>query len=482
MSEFDIVGFSLSYELTYTNVLDMLRAGGITVLSEKRSQEEPLVIAGGACCYNPEPMSRFIDVFIVGDGEESSLKFVDRYKKLKKKGLNRKELIKSFSGLEGVYVPALYEEKYCDNKFSGLEPVSEDVPCVIKKVSVKNFEESYYPAKQIVPFVKIIHDRMVVEIMRGCPNQCRFCQASSINYPVRIKTPGKIRKICRDTYKNTGYENIALLSLSSINYPYLKDVISGLNSDFKGEGVGVSIPSLRVDEAFYELPEMIAAIRKTGLTFALESADDGLRKSLGKKIDLQVFCKSAEMAFKHGWQRMKLYFMVGFPGEYEDEVDKIIEIAQKLSILRKRVASKSAEVKVSVNAFIPKPHTALQWLGMGDKESLLKIRRKLTASSSKKVKFEFHNIDQSIVEACLARGNRKISDVIYEAWLKGAKMDGWTEFFSFKIWEDAFEQNGINIYEYACGRYSLNDVLPWAHIKIERNEEYLRKEFKNSGF
>ncbi|MBU0684158.1 MAG: radical SAM protein, partial [Candidatus Omnitrophica bacterium] len=384
--------------------------------------------------------------------------------------------------VEGVYAPSLYEENYSGNKFLGIKPILKNVPSVINKTLVENFEDSYYPVKQIVPFVKIIHDRMVVEIMRGCPNQCRFCQASSINYPVRIKTPAKIREICRDTYKNTGYENIALLSLSSINYPYLKDLVGGLKNDFKNEGVGVSIPSLRVDEAFYELPEMMSTIRKTGLTFALESANDDLRKSLGKKIDLQVFCKSAEIAFKHGWQRIKLYFMVGFPGEYEDEVEKIIEAAKKLSILRKTVSSKSAEVKVSVNAFIPKAHTALQWLGMSDKESLLKTRRKLMASSSKKVKFEFHNIDQSIVEACLARGNRKTSDVIYEAWTKGARMDGWTEAFNFKIWEDAFKENGIDIYDCACKRYSVLDVLPWAHIKIGRNEEYLRNEFKDSGF
>ncbi|MFH1552638.1 MAG: TIGR03960 family B12-binding radical SAM protein [Candidatus Omnitrophota bacterium] len=482
INKFDIVGFSLSYELTYTNVLSMLHLGGITLPSKNRREDEPLIIAGGACCYNPEPMSAFIDVFIIGDAEEVLPKFIDEYRRARSKNHGRKKNLKGLSGLEGVYVPSLYEAEYSGGRFLGIKPTEEGVKTEVKKATVTDLENAYYPVKQIMPLVKIVHDRIAVEVMRGCPNRCRFCQAGSVNRPVRIRTPDRVRDICQEVYKHTGCERIALLSLSSVNYPFLADLVRSLNRDFHEKGVGISIPSLRVDEAFYGLPEMISTIRKAGLTFAPESASAVIRESLGKDMDSQVLCKSALLAFRYGWRRMKLYFMVGFPGEPQDEAEKIVKLARELSVLKKTVSGGAAEIKVSVNPFIPKAHTPFQWLGMKERSALSRVKEDLLSSSSRKIQVEFHNLDQSLLEACLSRGDRRLSGVIYTAWQKGARMDSWTDFFNFKIWEEAFSENGLDIHDYARRHYALRDILPWSHINTGVDSKNLEAELEASGF
>jgi len=482
ISEFDIIGFSLSYELTYTNVLNMLDLGGVPVRSSDRKDDDPIVIAGGACSYNPEPMSPFIDAFILGDGEEALPGFIKRFSELKKSIKGRKELLRALSEEKGVYVPSLYEAEYSGKKFKGLKPVDESVPGTIEKNVIKDINEAYYPVNQIVPLIKIVHDRIAVEIMRGCPHRCRFCQASAINRPVRIRSLENTRQICRETYRNTGYETVALLSLSSVNYPYLTDLMKGLGEDFPNREVGISIPSLRVNEAFYELPEMVSAIRKVGLTFAPESADNSIRSSLGKDIDLGVLCKSASLAFQHGWNRMKLYFMVGFPGETSEQMEQIITLSKEISNLKRSVSKGAAEIKVSINPFIPKPQTSFQWIGMRTKEELSLAKNMLMFHKSKKIKVEFSDIQQSLLEACMSRGDRKVSEAIYSAWKKGAKMDGWRDFFNFGLWRDSFRENDMEIEEYATRNYDLSDPLPWDHINTGTNKEQLKKELIKSGF
>ena len=352
---------------------------------------------------------------------------------------------------------------------------------MIEKRHLPDLENAYSPVKQIVPLIKIVHDRIAVEVMRGCPNRCRFCQASGVNRPVRMRSPERLRRICRETYLNTGYEQIALLSLSSINYPHLPELVKGLNGDFRGKGVSISIPSLRVDEKFYDLPEMISVVKKSGLTFAPESANDYVRQAIRKDIDPEVLCRSALEAYRHGWRKLKLYFMVGFPGEPEAETENIIRLARDLSRLKKEVSGGAAEIKVSVNPFMPKPHTPFQWLGMREKNVLAEARNKLLVNSSRKVQLEFHDINKAALEACLSRGDRRIGNVIYSAWKKGAKMDGWSEFFNFSIWEESFKDNGLDVWRLAAGTYGLDETLPWSHINAGIDERSLKAELAASG-
>lgn len=480
ISSFDMLGFSLSYELTYTNVLSMMSLGGVSVRADERGEEEPLVIAGGVCAYNPEPMSVFIDAFLIGDAEELFPEFIRRFKKLKGEGCSRRDILRKLSALDGVYIPSLYKIAQNDPRTFAPEPIYPDVPAVIKSAKVLDLENAFYPVKQIVPYVNIVHDRIAVEIMRGCPNRCRFCQASAVNRPVRIRSEKRIREICRESYRLTGMEDIALLSLSSVNYPHLAGVAKGINEDLKGKGVGLSIPSLRVDESFYELPEVISVIRKAGLTFAPESADMSIVKAIAKDIDTDVLIKSVKIAFEKGWRSLKLYFMVGFPQYVKNEAESIIALVKKISSMKGPRSKDAAEIRVSVNPFIPKAHTAFQWHGMEKRDELERKREILYSSSNKKIKMSFHNMDQSFLEGALARGDRRVAEVIYTAWSNGASMDGWIEFFDPRIWEDAFKAKGLDMMELASRSFELEEKLPWDHIDCGYSKDILKKEFTAS--
>jgi radical SAM superfamily enzyme YgiQ (UPF0313 family) len=451
-------------------------------MSSERGENDPVVIAGGACCFNPEPMSDFIDAFIIGDAEEILNTFISEYREIKQKGLARQDILLCLSKIPGVYVPSLYEARYENGSFFSLDPLFAGVPEQIKKNVLKDFENAYYPVKQIVPYIKIVHDRLTLEIMRGCPNKCRFCQARIINRPVRIRSIDKIRHLVRDGYEATGYEQVALLSLSSMNYPGIKDLLSALMQDFPSRLVSFSVPSLRIDEAFYSLPEMMAAIKKTGLTFAPETASDTLREALGKDIHMQVLCNSVRLAYENGWRRVKLYFMVGFPGERKEEVGSIVNLSRKISNLRKELFKSAAEVKVSINAFVPKAHTPLQWVGMRSREELLFMRKELIRKNSKKIQISFADLEQAELEAAMARGDRRLGKVIYSAWEKGALMDGTLELFDRTIWDKAFEQHCMSVDQFARMEYSLKDPLPWDHIITEVSKDILKKELLESGF
>ncbi len=351
----------------------------------------------------------------------------------------------------------------------------------MEKLSVENLEKAFYPVKQIVPLIKVIHDRIAVEVMRGCPNRCRFCQASIINRPVRIRKPKEVRRLCVETYRNTGFDMIALLSLSSVNYPFLEELVKGLGEDLGGLGVGVSIPSLRRDEAFYNLPEMISGIKKTGLTFAPESASDRTRTEIGKEVDMGVLCKSAEIAFRHGWKKLKLYYMAGFPAEGEEEVSRISETAREISLLRGR-ARQAAEIRVSVNPFVPKPHTPFQWLPMKNLQELIKIKLLIEAGSSRSLTIEFNEPRRALLEGAMTRGDRRMGEVIRRAWEKGAKMDSWEEFFSYRLWEESFRECGFELEACATKFFPLEGNLPWQHVSTGVDPETLKEELLKSGY
>jgi radical SAM superfamily enzyme YgiQ (UPF0313 family) len=427
-------------------------------------------------------MAGFIDIFFIGDAEETLPLFLDRFIELKKKAFQRKDILKKVSALPGVYVPSLYSDLYENGQFVSLEPAGADIPEKIFKGHVKDFDSAYYPAKQLVPNIDIVHDRIAVEIMRGCPNRCRFCQASAINTPLRIRKRETIRRICMETYLKTGYEQIALLSLSSVNYPCLVELVRDLNADFSDKGVGISVPSLRVDENFYKLPEMMSLVRKSGLTFAPESSSESIRNAMGKDIDMAVLCRSAELAYMHGWKRIKLYFMVGFPLEDKEETEGIMALARDLSRIRKEKVGRPAEISVSVNPFVPKAHTPFQWLGMKEKGRLENMRDSLKKERSRKFKVEFHNPEKSFIEGCLSRGDRRLGRVIHSAWSMGAKMDSWDNYFDFSIWKQAFENNGLEIEKTATRNISPFARLPWDHIETGIAKEALREELFKSKF
>jgi len=424
--DFDIIGFSFTYELNYTNALNMLDLAGIPLRAKDRDEEFPLVIAGGPSAFNPAPMEEFIDAFVIGEGEEAVLEIADVYKseiRNSKSEINSKfqkdKLLMELAKLEGVYVPMFPKE--------------------VKKRVVKDLDKAFYPVKEMVPYVQIIHDRIILEIMRGCPFSCNFCQAGSFYKPVRLRSQEKILGLARAIYRNTGYDEISLLSLSSSSYPDIASLISRLTDEFKDLGVGVSLPSLRSEDILRSLPLLIAKVRKTGLTFAVEAGTDRLRRHLNKPIDIDKVILACEEAFKQGWRAVKFYFMIGLPTETYEDLEGICDFLGKVLKL-----SRNAELSVSITAFVPKAGTFFENEQAEGLESLLDKRRFLKERlQSKRIKLKFHDAELSFLEARLSRPDKGLSKVIFAAWQKGSRLDAWREFLDFNIWREALKENGF---------------------------------------
>lgn len=452
--DFDILGFSIQYELSYTNVLNVLRLSGIPLRSRERSADDPLVIAGGASCLNPEPMAEFIDCFIIGEAEEVLIEFIEVYKRHQTSGqINRQALLKELSSLEGVYVPSFCEE----------------VPSFkISKRIVKDLEKAWDLNTWVVPYIEIVHDRIGIEIMRGCPNRCRFCQARSHFYPFRIMSPEKILETVRRLYRKTGYEEISLLSLSSSDYPYLKTVIKDLTDEFVAKGVSISLPSLRAGQLVGELPKMLANMKKTSLTFAPEAGSERLRQMMHKDIDIEELFQVARAAFSAGYRLLKLYFMIGLPTETNEDLDQIRDICVKLSACKREFGGPPAQLNVTISNFIPKSHTPFERQAMASREELSAKQGYLKDIFHKykgTIHLKFHDIRASYLEAMLARGGRELSIVISDCFEKGVKFDAWDEFFNFGLWEEAFRQNAIDPDVTLVSR-SPSQKLPWDFIDV----------------
>jgi radical SAM family uncharacterized protein len=483
LKEFDIIGFSLAYELGYTNVLNILDLGGIPLKSSGRDEKFPLVIGGGPCALNPEPMHEFFDLFVIGEAEEAILETIDTYRKLKDEfkasKIGKQDLLIELSRIEGVYVPSLYEVKYdAIGKIEYFKPKINGLPTRIKKRFVRDLDSAYFPANWLLPYIQIVHDRITLEIMRGCPNKCRFCQARQQYFPFRQRKIDNLLNLACESYKRTGYEEISLMGLSVSDYQNIEELLKRLIDLFKQKAVSVSLPSIKPKTMVGDMSSLIATIKKTGLTFAPEAATERLRNILGKDFDIPDFSKAVEQAYLCGYQHIKLYFMIGLPFEEEKDLDGIVEFAQGVSELRQNIAKRPAQVNISINTLIPKPHTPFQWLAMEDLESVKYkqnyLRKKI--GNKRRLKLSFHNRYMSFLEGVLCRGDRRLSQVILSAFQKGARFDAWDDYFRFDVWLDAFKDCNINPNFYLQKRIA-DEFLPWDFLDIGMPKEALLREF-----
>ncbi|QNO13600.1 TIGR03960 family B12-binding radical SAM protein [Alkalicella caledoniensis] len=484
LNKFDLVGFTLQYEMSYTNILNMLDLGHIPVLSQDRGEDAPLVIAGGPCAFNPEPLHNIIDAFVIGEGEEAILELLDTVKKGKKQGLKRDELLRELTKIQGVYVPKYYQGKYDENGvYKGTFPTDEGIPKTITKRFIRDMSQSSFPQDMMVPYMDIVHDRIMLEICRGCSRGCRFCQAGMLYRPVREKNLETLLEQAEKLVKSTGYGEISLSSLSSADHSQIHDLAKGLVDTYKDKGVGVSLPSLRVDSFSIELAEMVQQVRKTGLTFAPEAGSQRLRDVINKNVTEENLINAVSDAFKSGWNRVKLYFMIGLPTETYEDLDGIVDLAEKVVAEYKKHGKnmKRFSVTVSTSSFVPKPHTPFQWVPQFSKEELVNRQNYLKSKlKSRYINYSWHDVEVSYLEAIFAKGDRKLADVLYTAWKKGCKMDGWGEHFKYDIWLDSFKELEVNPDNYAYATPQADNPLPWDHISSGVNKKYMALEYKRA--
>ena len=484
LGEFDIIGFSLQYEMSYTNVLNMLDIAKIPLKREERTEKDPLVIAGGPLALTPEPISDFIDIFFLGDGEEKLPQFIECFKALKHSGnFSREEKILSLvKEMNNLYAPSLYEVSYdSEGVINKMEPKQPGVPPVVRGASVNNLGEAYFPESPIVPYVKTVFERISIEVMRGCTQGCRFCQAGMTKRPNRIRSVDNILNMSGDCYRNTGHDEISLGALSISDYPHLKDLMARMGEVFNPQNVNIAFPSLRVSEELTELPSYLNTVRKSGLTFAPEAATTRLRKVINKNISNEDLFAGVREAYKEGWNLVKLYFMVGLPTETDEDVEEIAKLAYRVSSLRREVKGSVGNVNITVSPFVPKAHTPFQWEPMVSLERLKDIRRMIMSKiRHRRIRIKFSKPERSILEGVFARGNRKLGKVILQAWQDGCRFDAWDDFFDYDKWVSAFEKAGVNENPYLYRERGEDEILPWDHLSSGIIKEFLISERKKS--
>jgi len=482
---FDMLGFSLGSELNYTNVLSILDLAGLPLTSALRNQEYPLVVGGGPCTLNPEPMHEFFDLFIIGEAEEAVVELLNLYRKYKDDykaaRLTKEELLIELSKIQGVYAPSLYVPDYnATGELISFVPKFTSLPLKIKKRIVSDFDSAYFPCNWMVPYVQTIHDRITLEIMRGCPNHCRFCQARSQYYPLRIRSKEKIVSLANLAYAASGYEELSLAGLSVGDYPGIENLVSDLTNRFSQLAVNLSLPSLKAKALLGNVSTLIAKIKKTGLTFAPEAGTHRLRQALAKDFSEVEFFQAIDQAYRAGYQHLKLYFLIGLPSEKQEDLQGIIDFAQAASEAKRKINGSAAQINISINPLIPKPHTPLQWQKMDSIEAI-KVKQNYLKSHCKnrRLKFNFHDFQMGFLEGVLSRGDRFLGKVILAAYKKGAKFDAWSNHFSFNKWLDAFSESGINPQKYLDEK-PTTDVLAWDFIDTGISKETLLKEFNSS--
>ncbi|HBZ6547495.1 TPA: TIGR03960 family B12-binding radical SAM protein [Clostridium perfringens] len=481
INEFNFLAFTLQYEMSYTNILNMLNMGGIPLRASERTEKDPLVIAGGPCAYNPEPLYDIADIFQLGEGEEGLNDLLDLYQK-HKDNFNKEAYLREASHIPSVYIPSLYDVTYNeDGTIKEFIPKYDDVPKKVKKRIINNFDQVDFPESLIVPYSEIVHDRVVLELFRGCTNGCRFCQAGMIYRPVREKSRKTLLDQARKMLKATGYDEVSLVSLSTCDYSDIQGLVKDLIEEHGKNNVSVALPSIRVDAFSVDLLKEIQKVRKTGLTFAPEAGSQRMRDVINKGLTEERILEAAKNAFESGWSTIKLYFILGVPYETVEDAAEIGLLAEKIAdqyfAVPKHIRNKGLRITVSTSILVPKPFTPFQWAPMEKMDIVTeKINAVKGAIKSRSIVYNYHEQKTSYMEAVLARGDRKLCDVLIKAYEKGAKFDGWSEYFDFELWQEALAEGNVDGDFYVYRQRSYDEILPWDFIDIGVTRKYLERE------